>query len=511
MNGLAFLYPSTNSSRHEDIKFSKRKNLEILKRGVLRGKPFLFLKCFSRVLFFEKRKKASMKEPLDLKLIAKLLSGQELLPVPVKGFATDSHLVAPGSMFFALKGKNVDGHDYLEQVQAKGAIGAVVSKEYKRSIPGLSLIQVDDPLRALQELACFKASVCRPRCVAVTGSVGKTTTKEFIASILGAKFRVEKTPGNANSQVGLPLSLLNLEDLGEMFVAEMGMSTHGEIEKLLKIIPPELVVMTKVALAHAQYFPGGLEEIARAKAEILLHPNTKKAFVNMQSRQFKAFQRKEGPELIFYGLASDPSARRGDFLLHREKDLFFIEKDGERLTRSFPLPFTAGHFAENFLGSALLAKELGMDWEMIFGQALSLTACDRRFQKIEREGVVYINDAYNANPESVKAALENLPRPQEGKKVVAVLGEMRELGSFSQNAHRQIGEVASTVADCLFCLAGDAAYMAESFSLSGKPAYFFQNKDALKTRLEEVLEKGDVVLLKASKSLKMWEILESVD
>ena len=343
-------------------------------------------------------------EGMSLRDVGMVLEGEVFPDLPIRGFAFDSRLVFPGFVFFALKGEHSDGHDFLREVALKGAICAVVSRSFLEEIPGLYLIRVDNVVSSLQKLAKRRMSLEKLRCIAITGSVGKTTTKEFLATLLEGAFRVRKTPGNANSQLGLPLCILNMEKNGEVFVAEMGMSFHGEIKSLLEMVPPEIVIMTKIALAHAVYFPGGLEEIAEAKSEILLHPHTKKAFINLQARQFQAFQKQEGPEKVFYGSAAG---------LHREVDLFFYEG------RSFSLPFTADHLIENFLGAALVAREFGMEWDAIFSQAMKLVPYKGRFEQLEKQGITYINDAYNANPESVKAALQNLPKPQEGKKVVA--------------------------------------------------------------------------------------------
>ncbi len=447
-------------------------------------------------------------ERLSLRGLGMVIGGEVLPDLPIRGFASDSRLVLPGFVFFALKGDQIDGHKFLKEVSGKGAICAVVSKEFKEEIPGLYLIYVDDPLVSLQQIAKYKLDQKKIRCIGITGSVGKTTTKEFIATILEGAFKVLKTPGNANSQVGVPLSILNMEEDGDIFVVEMGMSSHKNILNLLEVVSPEVVVMTKVALAHALFFPGGLEEIAQAKAEILLHPSTKKAFIHMQAREFQAFQKEGGPEKVFYGLASDPLSRKEDIVLQEEDGRFFIRKGTELLSNSFELPFRASHFLENFLAAALVGREFGMDFELIFKQAMKLTAFQSRFEFLKKEGVLYVNDSYNANPESVKAALQNLPQAEIGQKKIAVLGEMRELGSFSKKAHEEIGKLASHCTDLLFCLAGDAELMAQEFSKSGKPAYFFHDLKDLKKALQNQVEKGDVVLVKASKSLRIWEVLE---
>ncbi len=429
----------------------------------------------------------------------------------LQGFEVDSRNIQKGYVFFALKGKKVDGHDFIREAAARGAICAFVSEDYLEKIESIELIRVKDVLGCLHKLAAWKMSQNKSKCIAVTGSVGKTTTKEFLATLLEGSFKVQKTPGNANSQTGFPLSILNAQEKGEVFIAEMGMSAFGEIKALVEIAPPDFVIVTKIALAHAAFFPNGLEDIALAKSEILSHPRTKKAFINAQARQFKAFQGITRPSCVFYGLAEDPSIRREDAKLLKNDRNFSIQREDELLVSNLTLPFEASHFCENFLGVALVAKELGMDFKEIEQRAQKLTSYSMRFERVEKEGVVYINDAYNANAESMKAALCNLPIPAPKGKVIAALGEMRELGRFSEEAHREIGREAARAVDLLLCLAGDTSYMAEEFSSSGKPFYYFSDIQELKKRLLLETKKGDVVLIKASKSLKMWTLLEDDD
>ncbi len=436
--------------------------------------------------------------------LACLLGGNSVSALPISGFAVDSRKVAPGSIFFALKGDKLDGHDFLSEVALQGAVAAVVSQEYQGEVDGLELIKVEDVLASLHKLAALQVKIKKMRCVAVTGSVGKTTTKEFIATILEGAFSVGKTPGNANSQVGLPLSLLNMTDAPDIFVAELGMSQKGEIAALLPIICPEIVVVTKVALAHALYFPGGLEEVAEAKAEILGHPDTKKIFLNEQVASFAAFKQKQEVMPIFYGWGEEKEGKQVSLLA---KENSFVIKTEEGSSREFTLPFSASHLGENFLAAALVAKEFGMDLESIIENAKKLTPYKMRFEKMEKQGVFYINDSYNANPASMKAALENLPKPHLGGKVIAVLGEMKELGIFTEKAHREMGEVASLHANMLFCLGEQCVYMLEEFRKSGKTGFHYFSLDALQEDLKKYVNQGDVVLIKGSNSLKMWQLL----
>jgi UDP-N-acetylmuramoyl-tripeptide--D-alanyl-D-alanine ligase len=444
---------------------------------------------------------------LTCKEFAYLLGSQVESSQRIEGFEFDSRKIQPGFVFFALKGETVDGHDFLTEVAQKKATAAVVSSDYKKEIPGLVLIRVPHVVRALQDLAKIAFAKRKRKVIGVTGSVGKTTTKEFISTILEGAFAVKKTPGNANSQVSLPLTILNSDEKEDVFVAEMGMSQHHEIEALIQIAPPDLAVITKIALSHALFFPRGLEEVAEAKSEILLHPNTQEAIVNSQAARFPAIQKTRLP-VTYYRVSGDESE-----LLANEAGLFRIGNSyciriQSEKTTTFHLPFQATHLCENFLAAALVARRLGMEWDAIFFQAQKLTPYKMRFEKTEKNGVIYINDSYNANPESMKAALHNLPKPTQSGKTIAVLGEMRELGVFSEDAHREIGREASKVADLLLCLGRDCTYMAEEFARSNRPVLHFFDFFELKKAFGSHVQQGDVVLVKASNSLKLWRILE---
>ncbi len=431
--------------------------------------------------------------------LGKILASKKV----VEGFAVDSRKIVPGSLFFALKGERVDGHDFLEEARDKGAICAVVDRDYKGVVEGLDLIFVDHVLSSLQGLARLKMLEQKTRCIGITGSVGKTTTKEFMATLLEGSFRIEKTPGNENSQVGVPLSILHTQGEPEIFIAEMGMSQKGEIASLVSMIPPEIALVTQVSLAHALYFPKGLEEVAEAKGEILSHFSTKKVFLHTQVSPFSAFARRENPSMTFYGKEAEGVDAGVIFTGNGYKI-----RTQEGITREFILPFTAKHLVDNFLGAALVARELGISWEDIFSRAERLKAYKMRFEKVEKEGVTYINDSYNANPASMKAALENIPKPEAGGRIIAALGHMGELGIFSTEAHKEIGTIASLYADLLFCIGDDTSYMRESFERSGKKALQFSCFQEFKDALKKEIRQKDVVLIKASNSLKLWRVLD---
>lgn len=441
---------------------------------------------------------------LDFGQIGKWLGSNARVSGRVCGFKQDSRQVKPGDLFFALGGERVDGHAYLQEAASRGAIGAVVSKNYSGEDCGLQLVRVEDGLASLQNLARSVLAQRGTRVVGVTGSVGKTTTKEFLATILEGKFRVAKTPGNANSQVGLPLSILNSPGDEEVFVMEMGMNHAQEIERLVSIAPPEVALITKIALAHVANFADGIEGIASAKAEILSHPSTRVGILNHQVAQFSASERGSCAK-ITYGLEGKCEGAR--FLLCRDEATFYI-KEGEARTDSFLLPLTAAHLLENFVGAAAASRAMGMQWEEILPQVSRLSVTRHRFERVEKQGIVFIDDSYNANAASMKAALTHLPSPKEGGKRIAVLGAMRELGSYSEACHREVAEVALENVDHLLCLGEECSAMVDFFGSKEKPAEHFLQLELLKERVFEIAKEGDVILLKGSNSNQLWRVLQ---
>ncbi len=418
----------------------------------------------------------------------------------VKGFAFDSREIEEGFLFFALRGQKFDGHDFLQDVGKKGAIAAVVDKTYKGETGGLILLFVDDVTLALQKLAAEVQKRRNQRIIAITGSVGKTTTKEFLSTLLSQKFSVAKTPGNSNSQVGLPLSILRATGEEELFIVEMGMIEFGQIEKLVQIAPPEIAVITKVGYSHVDTIPNGLEGIAAAKSEILGAPATKWAVIEQGAFQFPVIQKTGSCQKITYSVA--PAS--ADMVLEPGWLLNYQEK----LSPTFRLPFSETHFCENFAGAATVAYLLGLSWEEILKGIGGLKSIKLRFEKIDREGVIIVNDSYNASPESTKAALENLPKPAFGAKTIFVFGEMMTLGKFSEEGHKKVGEQALAVIDHLLCYGKRCMPMVELFSKAGKPVEFFRDIRLLKQTLFELSKPGDVVLIKGSNGNKLWELLQ---
>ncbi len=435
---------------------------------------------------------------LEVALLLGLVSESQL---EVSNYQVDSRSIEPGGLFFALKGERSDGHLHLAEARRRGAIGAVVSKGYQGPDFGLVLLPVEDVLEGLQALAKENLNRQRPYIVAITGSVGKTTTKDFAATILSASFRVHKSPASHNTKLTLPLTILNRPGGEEVLVLEMGMSEPGDIRKLVEIAPPDMGVVTKIALAHAAFFPGGIEEISRGKREIFSHPHTTIAVFPYDLQDVPADKKK-----VSFSL----DERASDYFLSAAEGRFYVDERGIRAYQ-FDLPFKQSHILHDFLAAVAIARQLKMSWDEINRQVASLQMPHMRFEQFAKNGVQFVNDAYNANPESMRAALSNFPEPKEGGKRIAVLASMLELGSFSVDAHREAGQLAQRHADHLLVFGEEAAPLCEAFEEGKKPSEHFIDRDALALRLKEIMRPGDVVLVKGSRGMQLEKLFDLLD
>jgi UDP-N-acetylmuramoyl-tripeptide--D-alanyl-D-alanine ligase len=415
----------------------------------------------------------------------------------ISAFRQKSSEVEYGDLFFALKGKKVDGHDFLGEVSKGRGVAAVVSKEYNGENFGLFLFRSDDVLLSLQDLAREQLIKNPVRIVGLTGSVGKTTTKEFLAVLLEAKYRVGKSPGSMNSQISLPLNLLNRKGNEEICVLEMGMSEKGEIAKLVSIAPPEIALITKISPAHIANFKDGLLGIAREKCEIFSQPATKLCVVPQSLLNYLSPQK----EFVTFSI-EDPKA---DFFLSSKGTEVKICERG-KWGKSFSFHLKENHFKEDFLAAVATARMIGLSWQEIEERSAFVQPPKMRFEKVCLDQVTYINDAYNANPDSVLAALEALPKPKKGGKCIAVLGEMADQGVFSETNHRDIGNKALLKVDRLFCYGKETLPMVQAFIEGKKKGEIFFDKRELFKELKKQIHKNDVVLIKGKRSLEMDEI-----
>ncbi len=412
--------------------------------------------------------------------------------VVISNYQIDSRLVTDGTLFFALPGERVDGHLYLQEVRERGGVAAVVSKGYAGPGHGLELLGVEDVGESLRELARQWVQDRPARIVGITGSVGKTTTKECVAALLGEKFRTGKSPASYNTKVTLPLTLLNRQGDEEVLVLEMGASEPGDIRRLIEIAPPEIAVITKVALCHVGQYPGGLAQILEEKATIFSHASTRLAVYDHSLQLSLAVER------VTFSLED----RAADYFLSAIEGKYIVDERGVR-AYAFELPFKEGHLLHDFLAAVAVARSLGLSWDEIQQRVAFIERPKMRFERFEKNGIVFINDAYNANPESMRAALAHFPETKEGGKKIAVLGTMKELGAFSEGEHREIGRFAQKFVDHLIVLGEEATPLYEGFQEVKKPAELYLQLSDVAARLQELMSPGDAVLVKGSRSLEM--------
>lgn len=417
---------------------------------------------------------------------------------PITGVATDSRMVSPGQLFVALKGLQVDGHDYVKQALDNGAIAALVSDQF--TLPNAPLIRVKDPLLALQAIARWHVAKSRAQVVAITGSLGKTTTKEFLYALLKSKYKTACTSGNQNSQVGMSASLINnVQGDEEYIVVEMGMTQAGHIKQLVDIVPPAKALLTEIALVHAENFES-IEGIARAKAEIFSHPNTTLALISKDAPCSELLQNLSHAKTMFYSM-KDP---RADFYLEvRSDSLYFLNQK---------LPFIslpAPHVYQNLLAACAMASCCNMSAAEIGMAFCDIKMPEKRLEACVLGGISFINDSYNAAEPSLKAALSYIKTVPNAKRKIAVIGQMRELGSFSESCHRSVGLHALDCVDKLYCLGQECAPIVEVCQTAGKPCLWFTDFSELAGVLKHELMQGDLVLLKGSRSNGLWRILDT--
>lgn len=423
----------------------------------------------------------------------------------VTGVCADSRLLKKGELFFALKGERTDGHEYLAQVAAQGASAAVVSRSYSCADYKIPLLVVDDPLEALQTLAKNLLAVYQPKIIAVTGSLGKTTTKDFITQLLKKRFHVASSPGNSNSQIGMPLAILNnTTGAEEVLVLEMGMTHKGNIRGLVDIAPPDIAVITTTTLVHACNFES-LEEIGLAKAEIFSNPRTRLGILDRNIVNFDQLTRQGRCRKVSFAIDT-PDA---DFTIF-DRGQYLVVKSPDGEVELPALPVLGKHNIHNFLAASAAVRALGVSWDDISASIGNLELPERRLQIVEKQGIIFVNDSYNASPLSLRAALDSLPTPKQGGKSIAVIGDMLELGKLSQQEHRNIGVHALGRVDYMLCFGKESAEIEKCWKTANKPVKWFAERSGVAQELKQIAQPGDVVLLKGSRAMGVWKVLEEL-
>jgi UDP-N-acetylmuramoyl-tripeptide--D-alanyl-D-alanine ligase len=434
--------------------------------------------------------------------------------IQVVGYSIDSRTVQPGELFFAVRGDRLDGHDYVAAALARGAAAAVVARDRVAALPdaalSVPLLVAENPLTALQSLALHVRRHWGRRVVAVTGSAGKTTTKDAIAAALGVRFRVLKTQGNLNNAFGLPLQLLRLEPEDEIAVIEMGMNHPGEIAALCRIATPDWGVVTNVGTAHIENFADGQAGIARAKFELIESlPATGVAFLNAADSYASQFGRGFSGRSVYFGQSpcADPQ------LLETTEDLsgLHVRFRSQAAEGHFTLRMLGAHNASNALAGLAVALEAGVELEAAVRALGTLAAGDKRGEILEIAGVTLLNDCYNSNPEALTSMIRTLAaRPAQGRRIL-VAGEMLEQGEHGPELHAAAGRAAAESGlDLVLGVQGNARHLAAAACMGGVPSLFLPDAEAAGRWLRQTLQPGDVVLIKGSRGVHLERAIAAI-
>jgi UDP-N-acetylmuramoyl-tripeptide--D-alanyl-D-alanine ligase len=452
-----------------------------------------------------------MKLPLEKIAIwsgAELSGDVSLGDVMASGYSIDSRTVVPGDVFFAVRGERFDGHDFVDAALARGAVAAVVSRRHVEQLPeeisnGNLLVVADDPLHALQRLAAAVRRHWGKRVVAITGSAGKTTTKEAVAAVLARSFRVLKSEGNLNNGFGLPLQLLKLEPEDEVAVIEMGMNHAGEIAALAKIAAPNWGVVTNVGWAHAENFPDGISGIARAKYELIESlPPDGVAFLNCGDPYVSQFGRDFRGKTVSFGSGPCAEPHAEDVMeLGQEGSSFHVVAGDESV--EVRLSLMGRHNVTNAMAAIAVGLEAGIPLATCVAAVEALTAGKKRGEVRQIRGATIIDDCYNSNPEALKSMIATLASMAASRRIL-VAGEMLELGRDTAELHRACGRFAADQGIAIVVgVRGKAMHIVDGAAEGGAKTVFVETPEAAGEWLRSEIRAGDAVLLKASRGVQL--------
>ena len=431
----------------------------------------------------------------------------------VKSYSKDTRTIKMGDCYIGIKGETFDGSKFWEQALENGASTVIVqnvdiSPEKIKKWADKNIIKVKDTLEALYSIARYKRSLYDIPVIAITGSVGKTSTKDIVANVVSKKYKTLKTEGNNNNNIGLPFTILRMQD-EEAAVLEMGMNHFGEISLLASIAKPNICIITNIGTSHIGNL-GSRENILKAKLEILEGNKKQAVIINNDNDLLHKWyeENKDNYNVKTYGLVENSDVMAKEINLKENSSEFtcYIAGKEERIT----VPVGGEHFVLNSLCAITVGEVLGIDAKEIKSGIEGFELTKKRMDVIElKNGVKIINDAYNASLESMTASLKVLSEFKERK--IAVLGDMFELGDFSEELHRKVGkEVVKNNVDILIACGENAKYIADAAKekMSKENIYYLENKEEIKPLLEKIVKNNDVILFKASNGMGFYKIAE---
>lgn len=461
---------------------------------------------------------------LKIKDILKCTNGKLIIgdtEKECKNYSKDTRTIKKGDTYIGIKGEKFDGSSFWKDALNNGAETVIINniklneiEEYKKR--NKNIIQVEDTIKAIGEMASYKMKIQKEKynlkVVGVTGSVGKTSTKDIIANVLSKKYKVLKTEGNNNNHIGLPLTILRLQN-EEIAVIEMGMNHLGEISYLTKIAKPDIAVITNIGTSHIGNL-GSRENILKAKLEILEGMDKKKIVINNDNDLLNKWylENKNNIEIHTFGIKNESEFNAKNIKLKENSSEFICENKNEKI--NIEVPVGGEHFILNALCGLTVGKLLNLNNEEIKNgiKDFKLTAKRMEINHL-KNNITIINDSYNASYESMKASISNL-KNMNGERKIAVLGDMFELGDFSEKLHKEVGtEIYKNKIDKLYLIGNYSKFIGEEAEKEGykkENIFYFENKDELFNNLKNNLKSGDVILIKASNGMKLFEIAEKL-
>ena len=432
----------------------------------------------------------------------------------VTGVSIDSRAVNKGDLFVALAGEQTDGHNYLAQALEQGAAGVVISREDAIAEYGLqNYILAEDGAVFLQTLAHLLRQNTDIPVIGVTGSTGKTSTKDFLAAVLTSLGDVVVTKGNHNNELGMPLTICRLEEDTKAMVVEMGMRGLGQIDFLCNIAQPKYGLITNIGKTHCELL-GSQENIAQAKCELLAHiPSDGVIALNSSDRALIApwLDTCKGRIVWYDSTGRDKNAEyRAENIIQHPEGITYELHAGDH-SEKIHLAVHGVHNVSNSMAAIAIAREVGVDWKSIVSALAQAKLTGMRLDITKNaDGVTVINDAYNANPDSMKSAISVLMN-QEGSRKIAVLGDMYELGKYEEQSHREVGnEAAVQHVDYLIAVGQLGALIGESAQMAGCRVDFAKDNAEASSLLRQYIKTGDAVLVKGSRGMKMEQIVQSL-
>ena len=436
----------------------------------------------------------------------KYFGPDEHLEKEVSGIAIDSRKIEEGWLFAATVGERVDGHSFIESCYEKGALCCLGEKDCAKD--GRSYIQVTSTFQALKDIAEYYRSTLEIPVVGITGSVGKTSTKEMISSVLGVKFNTLKTAGNFNNEVGLPLTVFNIRETHEAAVLEMGISDFGEMSRLAKMAQPDICVITNIGLCHLENLIDR-DGVLKAKTEMFEYrqPNAK-IVLNGDDDKLITVKNSEDKSPLYFGLSTDMDAYADNIHSLSLKGTSCTLHLGDNAIDVI-IPIPGHHMVYNALAGALVGRELGLTSEEIKAGIEALVPVSGRNNMISTDSLLIIDDCYNANPVSMKASVDVLATADTRK--VAILGDMFELGENENELHRGVGvHAAEKEIDVLVCIGALSKNIAEGAANSKTAVHHFETKADFLNVIETLIKKDDCILVKASHGMEFPEIVEKL-